>query len=48
MNTKKMQKDMTLREEAPMLLEGSREIAPERMKKLSQIRNDAQLWMCKW
>ena len=24
----------------------SREIAPERMKRLSQSGNDAQLWMC--
>ena len=29
-----------------MLLEKSREIAPEGMKRLSQSRNDAQLWMC--
>jgi len=29
-----------------MLLEKSREIAPERMKRLSQTRNDTQLWMC--
>ena len=29
-----------------MLLEKSREIAPERMKRLGQSRNNAQLWMC--
>ena len=29
-----------------MLLEKSREIAPERMKRLSQSGNDTQLWMC--
>ena len=29
-----------------MLLGKSREIAPERMKRLSQSRKDAQLWMC--
>ena len=28
-----------------MLLEKSRQIAPEGMKRLSQSRNDAQLWM---
>ena len=29
-----------------MLLENSREIAPERMKRRSQSGNNAQLWMC--
>ena len=29
-----------------MLLEKSREIVPERMKRLSQSRNDALWWMC--
>ena len=29
-----------------MLLEKSREIAPEGMKRLSQSGNNAQLWMC--
>ena len=29
-----------------MLLRKSREIAPERMKRLSQSRNDALWWMC--
>ena len=29
-----------------MLLEKSREIAPERIKRLGQGRNDVQLWMC--
>ena len=29
-----------------MLLGRSREITPERMKRLGQSRNDTQLWMC--
>ena len=29
-----------------MLLEKSRELAPERLKRLSQSGNDGQLWMC--
>ena len=29
-----------------MLLEKSREIAPEGMKRLSQSENNAQLWIC--
>ena len=29
-----------------MLLEKSREIAPGGMKRLSQSRNNAQVWMC--
>ena len=29
-----------------MLLGRTGEIAPERMKRLSQSENDAQLWMC--
>ena len=29
-----------------MLLEKSRETAPEGMKRVSQSRNDAQFWMC--
>ena len=29
-----------------MLLEKSGEIAPEGMKRLSQSRNNTQLWMC--
>ena len=29
-----------------MLLAKGREIAPERMKRLSQNGNDAQFWMC--
>ena len=32
--------------EPNMLLEENGEIAPERMKRLSQSRNDTQLWMC--
>ena len=48
----KRQKDMTLKHELPrsigvhMLLEKSREIAPEGMKRLSQSGCNAQLWMC--
>ena len=38
MNSMKRQKDM-------ILLEKSREIGPEGMKRLSQSRNNAQLWM---
>ena len=30
----------------PMLLGKSREVAPERMKRLGQSGNDTQLWMC--
>ena len=43
---------MTLKDELPrlvvpnMLLEKSREIAPEGKKRLSQSRNDTQFWMC--
>ena len=50
MNSKKRQKDRTLKDELPMsvgapdiLLEKSGEIAPERMKKLSQSKNNSQL-----
>ena len=39
MNSMKRQKDM-------ILLEKSREIGPEGMKRLSQSRNNAQLWVC--
>ena len=45
-------KDMTLKVEPPklvvssMLLEKSREIALEGMKRQNQIGNDTQLWMC--
>ena len=52
MNSMKRQKDRTLKNELPrslvlnMLLEKSREIAPEGMKRLSQSGNSAQLWMC--
>ena len=52
MNSRKRQKDRTLKDELPrlvvpnMLLEKSREIAPEGMKRLSQTRNEAQLWIC--
>ena len=50
-NTMKRQKDMTLKDElprsegAPTLLEKSGEVAPERMKRQSQSKNKAQLWM---
>ena len=49
MNSMKRQKDMTLKNEPPrsvmsnMLLEKSREIAPEEMKRRGQSRNNAQL-----
>ena len=39
MNSMKRQKDM-------ILLEKSREITPEGMKRLNQSGNNAQLWMC--
>ena len=51
MNSMKRQKDRTLKEELPrlvvpnMLLDKSREIAPEGTKRLSQSGNNAQLWM---
>ena len=53
MNSMKRQKDMTLKNELTsgqkmpdMLLEKSREKAPEGMKRLSQSENNTQLWMC--
>ena len=55
MDSMKRQKDMTPEDEAPgqkvsnMLLGKSKEqqlIAPDRMKCLSQSRNDTQLWIC--
>ena len=55
MNSMKRQKDMTAEHEPPRLEGvwcatgeslGQLLIAPERMKWLSQSRNDAQLWMC--
>ena len=51
MNSMKRRKDKTLKDELPrlvganMLLEKRGEIAPERMKKQSQSKNKAQLWM---
>ena len=51
MNSVKMQKDRTLKDELPkskvpnMLLEVSGEITPERMKGWSQSKNNTQLWM---
>ena len=45
------QKDMTLKDELPRCVEAqyatgeSGEIAPERMKRLNQKENNAQLWM---
>ena len=51
MKSMKRQKDKTLKDELPrllvcnMLLEISREITPERMKTLSQSKNNTQLWM---
>ena len=50
-NSMKRQNDMTLKDEisrsvgAHMLLEKSREIIPERMKRLNQSKNNIQLWM---
>ena len=52
MNSMKRQKDMTLEDEplgwkmSNMLIGKRGEIEPERMKRLGQSRNDAQLWMC--
>ena len=51
MNSMKKQKDMTLKTpsgwwESGVLLEKSGEIAPERMKRLSQSENKTQL--CMW
>ena len=51
MNSRKRQKDMTLKDELPrlvganMLLEKSGEITPERMKRQSQSENNGHLWM---
>ena len=51
MNSMKRQKDRTLKDELPrlvganMLLEKSGDIAPERIKRLSQSRNNTQVWM---
>ena len=50
-NRMKRQKDRTLKDGLPrsaganMLLEKSREITPEGMKRLSRSGNNAQLWM---
>ena len=50
-NSMKRQKDIILKDEFPrsvganMLLEKSGEIIPERMKRQSQSKNNAQLWM---
>ena len=52
MNSMKRQKDRTLKDELPRsegaqyLLEKSRDIAPDEMKRLNQSRNNTQLWMC--
>ena len=52
MKNTKRQKDRSLKDEFPRSLCAqyapgeSGEIAPERMKRLSQSKNDAQLWMC--
>ena len=46
MKSMKKQKDRTLKDELPnMLLEISGEITPERMKRWSQSKNNAQLRM---
>ena len=50
-NSMKRQKHMTLKDELPrlvdacMLLEKSGEITPEGVKRQSQSKNNAQLWM---
>ena len=50
-NNMKRQKDRTLKDNAPgqqvpnMLLEKNEEITTERMKRLSQSKNNTQLWM---
>ena len=53
MNSMKRQKDMTLKDEVPRSVDAQyatgkkrEEIAPERMKRLSQSENRAPLWMC--
>ena len=52
MNSMKRQKYMTLKDELPravgpnMLLERRGEIALERMKRLSQSKNNTELWIC--
>jgi len=52
MNSMKRQKDVTLKNELPrlvganMLLEKSIEIAPGGINRLSQSRNNTQLWLC--
>ena len=51
MNHMKRQKDRTLKDELPRsegaqyLLENSKEITPERMKRWSQSKTNTQLWM---
>ena len=52
MNSNEKQKYMTLKNELPrlvvcnMLMEKTREIALKGMKRLSQSRSNAQIWMC--
>ena len=48
MNSMKRQKDRTLKDELPRLVgaqNATGEIAPERMTRLSQSKNNAHLWM---
>ena len=51
MNSMERQKDRTLKDELPRLVGTQyttgeeQEIAPDRMKRLSQSRNNIQLWM---
>ena len=51
MKNMKRQKDRTLKDELPKLVgaqyprENSGEITPERMKRQSQTKNNAQLWV---
>ena len=51
MNSMKRQKDRTLKDELPRLIDAQYatgfcgEITPERMKRQSQSQNNTQLWM---
>ena len=45
MNSRKRQKDMTLKDELPRSVGVNGEIAPEGKKRLNQSGNSAQLWM---
>ena len=45
MNSMKRQKDRTLKDELPRLVEISEEVTPERIKGWRQSKNNTQLWM---